>query len=641
MVWGAACGAALSVACAPAKAQRADENVVTAAEDAFGTRVGNDNIGLYEARSARGFDPQLAGNIRIEGLFFDQQANLGNRLTRTTSMRIGLTAQSYPFPAPTGISDVSLVRPAAKTTFSTSAQILHPTGLSSVTAEISTPLVGDKLGMVISGNRYKNVSDVRSGNPALTAGLLFHWKATDNSEIIPFVFSNQNFEVAEVQTSILPAGAELPRRIDRSLYYGQYWATRPQVERNYGLIARTALGRNWRLQSGLFRSEIDRKRNHVIFFRNTTPDGMGNLDILRFPHHTSVSYSGEVRASGVYTEGRFRHTVHLAVRGRDTDRVFGGGQTVSFGRRVVDVYVPVPEPTYTLGQRDRDLVNQIQPGVSYVGQWANVGEFSVGIQKSFYERQFGKIGVLPTTTKARPWLYNGTLAFYPMPELAIYAGYTRGLEEFGTAPDNAANAGEPMPALQTKQIDAGVRYRIIPGLSLVAGVFEVSKPYFDRNPANVYTTVGNLRHRGVEMSLAGKAAENLTVIAGAVFLQARVSGLPVAQGLIGPVPPGTPPHIIKLNLQYDVAALRGFSVDTQLERTGTQWGNRVNTLRIPSANTVAAGVRYTFSERGARTTLRFQMQNLFNAYDWNVEGSSGRITPSTVRRFLARIAVDF
>ena len=31
----------------------------------------------------------------------------------------------------------------------------------------------------------------------------------------------------------------------------------------------------------------------------------------------------------------------------------------------------------------------------------------------------------------------------------------------------------------------------------------------------------------------------------------------------------------------------------------------------------------------------------FNAYDWNVEGNSGRIAPSGVRRFLARIAVDF
>ena len=104
--------AVVSFALIPAAhAQRADENAVTSAEDAFGTRVGNENVGLYDTRNARGFDPQQAGNIRVEGLYFDQQAMFGNRLQRSQSMRIGLSAQSYPFPAPTGIADTALMSP--------------------------------------------------------------------------------------------------------------------------------------------------------------------------------------------------------------------------------------------------------------------------------------------------------------------------------------------------------------------------------------------------------------------------------------------------------------------------------------------------------------------------------------------------
>src|ERR1041384_7411199 len=59
-------------ASAPALGQRAEENAVTSAEDAFGTTIGRESIGLYSEDDVRGFSPASAGNVRIEGLFFDQ-----------------------------------------------------------------------------------------------------------------------------------------------------------------------------------------------------------------------------------------------------------------------------------------------------------------------------------------------------------------------------------------------------------------------------------------------------------------------------------------------------------------------------------------------------------------------------------------
>jgi len=96
----------------PALGQRADENAVTAAQDAFGTSIGFQNVGLYSANDARGFSPQQAGNLRIEGLYFDQQTWVtGDCMVRETTMRVGIAAQSYTFPAPTGIADLSLRTP--------------------------------------------------------------------------------------------------------------------------------------------------------------------------------------------------------------------------------------------------------------------------------------------------------------------------------------------------------------------------------------------------------------------------------------------------------------------------------------------------------------------------------------------------
>mgnify|MGYP006291431507 CR=1 FL=1 len=60
----------------------------------------------------------------------------------------------------------------------------------------------------------------------------------------------------------------------------------------------------------------------------------------------------------------------------------------------------------------------------------------------------------------------------------------------GDDPDTAPDA-----KWLTKQVDGGIRYRLTPHVTLLAGVFEVSKPYFDRDSANLFTSVGDVRHR--------------------------------------------------------------------------------------------------------------------------------------------------
>ncbi len=622
-------------------AQRADENAVNAAEDAFGTRVGTEGVGLYDSRNVRGFDPQQAGNMRLDGMYFDQQAVFGTRLQRTQSMRVGITAQSYPFPAPTGIVDTALIRPANHPVTSASVQYSVPVGQRSYTLDYSTPLIQDKLGMFIGTNYMPAISDWHGKNPFWTVATLWRWTPSDNFEAIPFLYYNQQLD-GEVQPQIFTSGAYRPPRFDRDVFFGQDWADRRYNDRNYGLIMRGTPFKNWRLQGAIFHSDQERLDNYVVFFRNTQPNGVADLAVRRDPHHRLTSNSGEARASGVYTQGKYRHTIHLDVRGRDTDRLFGGGQTLPFGQATIGVEKPVVRPNYTYGVRDRDVVKQITPGISYGGQWAGVGEFSVGLQKSFYDREFGKENAaVPTPTKSRPWLYNATAAANPTRDLAIYAGYTRGIEEFGTAPDNAANAGAPVPAALTKQIDAGLRYRIIPGMNLVAGVFEVSKPYFDRDTANIYTNVGSIKHRGIEISLTGQPIPGLTVVAGSVLLKARISGLSVDRGLIGKIPMGTPPKIFRLSLQYGPASWHGFSIDTQTDYTSSQYANRLDTLRIPAAMTLDLGMRYAFKISEITANIRAQMRNAFNSYDWNVDGASGRFYVNAPRRFSVRLAADF
>lgn len=633
---------AMLIAAAPtAFAQRASENPTASAADAFGTRVGNENIGLYNPNNARGFSPAQAGNERIEGLYFDQQGNLGVRIARSTTMRIGLAAQSYPFPAPTGIADIGLRIPGKATVVSPAVQFDVPTGMRLASVDMQTPIIVDRLALSAGTGVFSSINDYRGTNLGGNIGALFQWTPQDNVEILPFVVAMKNTD-GEQQPLLYTAGAYLPPKYARNIFFGQDWAERNSHELNFGVVARATVWSNWRLQAGLFRSTQTITESHLVFFRNVQPSGAATLDILKYPEHSSASTSGEVRASGVFADGSWRHTVHVATRARISDRIFGGGNTVSFGPTLIGQYRAVPEPAFVFGVRDEDKVDQYTPGISYIGQWANVGEFSVGLQKSFYHRTIGKVG-LPTTatTKSQPWLYNGTLAVYPSPSLSFYGSYTRGLEEFGNAPEDVVNRGEPLPAAGTKQIDAGLRYRITPALSLVAGVFEVSKPYFERDLANVYTDVGALSHQGIEVSLTGQPIQGLRVVAGALFLKARITGLPVDQGLIGEISPGTPPRTILLNVQYGAPSWHGITVDADVNFRGSMIANRANTLRVPTRATLAVGVRMPFEVLNAKANLRLQVENVTNAYGWNVAGSSGRYSPGGGREFKSRIVADF
>jgi len=620
-------------------AQRADENVLTAAEDAFGTKVGNDSIGLYDQRNTRGFDPQAAGNVRVEGMYIDLHSSTGARLQRSVTMRVGIAAQSYPFPAPTGIADMTIQIPRDYFNLSASVQY-YGSGLSYVNADFSTPVIKDKLA-VGGGIAYFEISnDFNQPNQSFSWATFAKWTPNENIEIIPFHYVGDNTPSSN-QPAIFTAGAYLPPTIDPGIYFGQYWTVRGSDDYITGVLTRATLSDNWRLQTGFFRNLSRKSEGYSSLFRNTQLDGSATQDIIGFPTGFAESYSGEARLSGNYTQGSYRHTVHIAVRGRDTTRVFGGTTTQTFGAAQIGVLQRIPKPAFTFGVRDRDHVLQVTPGVAYIGQWLNVGEFSVGLQKSFFSRDVRKEGGVPAETTSKPWLYNGTATFYATNKLAIYAGYTRGIEEFGTAPDNAANRGQPVPADLTEQVDAGIRYRLIPGLSLMAGVFQVSKPYFDRDAANVYTAVGSLRHRGIELSLTGKPVPNLTAILGAVFLQARITGPAVTAGTLGEVPVGAKPRLFRANLQYDFPQLKGLAVDTQMEYIGAQYANRLNTFSVPSVVTFGAGLRYATRINDVATTLRLQVTNITDVNKWTVASASGQFSPTSPRKFMARIGTDF
>ncbi|MGX7953236.1 TonB-dependent receptor domain-containing protein [Tsuneonella sp. HG249] len=615
-------------------AQRAEENAVDSAEDAFGTSVGNERVGLYFPQSARGFSPVQAGNVRIEGMYFDYQADLNQRLTSASNVRVGLTAQGYPFPAPTGVADFSLRLPGRQAVASTVIGI-GPFGGPRAEVDAQLPISGT-FG-VAGGVGFNDAENPYGGDQRiLDAAIIARWRPTDAVEVIPF-WSMKAERGGEAQPIIFTDGSYLPPRIERRRYFGPEWARNSGDDYNMGVLGTVSLG-EWTLRGGAFRSIAHDHRNFTPVFLDTTPDGVADHEVISEQKRRFASTSGELRLTRQFIEGDRMHLVHLMSRGRMQDRRNGGGQRFDFGPGRVDEPIVAPEPVFSLGQQTTDEVRQATFGLGYEGRWRGVGELSLGVQRTFYEKAVVRpTGALPVS-KSSPWLFNGTVSVLAGSDLVFYAGYSKGLEESPVAPDIAVNRGEAPPAILTEQIDAGFRYAFTPSLKLVAGVFDVRKPYFALDPARVFRELGVVRNRGVEMSIAGQITPGLSVVLGAVLLDASVSGDQVDQGLIGRKPIGAAPLTATGAVNWSVPWVQGLSLDVAYESFTKRVADRANSFEIPGRYIVSLGGRYRFDMLDRPATFRAQMASANNPYGYSNLGEG--FYYNAPRRFQMSLTVD-
>lgn len=158
--------------------------------------------------------------------------------------------------------------------------------------------------------------------------------------------------------------------------------------------------------------------------------------------------------------------------------------------------------------------------------------------------------------------------------------YATGPEEADVAPVNAINEFAAPPAVHTRQWDTGLRYTFSAALKLVAGVFDVRKPYYS-DDANVFRLLGQERHTALELSLTGRVAPGLTIVVGSVLLDPRVTGEEVASGRIGPKAVGQSDCYTSASVQYQLPRFPQLSIDTRVNSSGWRTASADNRLRIP------------------------------------------------------------
>lgn len=633
---------ALAGACMAASqaiAQRTDNNVVTQADDAFGKSIGDEQIGIYNAFDVRGFSPVDAGNVRIEGLYFDQQANPTDRLVEGNTIHVGISAQGYPFPAPTGIADYALRRADRETL--ASAQLKYgPFGGKSAEVDLLLPIEGDRLGIAAGAGIYRETQPSYSTNKIASFALLGHWNPAPGIEILPF-WSLIDVRDEEANSLIFTNGDFLPIRVPRTRFLGQPWADFSAKFGNYGVVAKAhPFGLEANL--GVFRSWFDQREDHSDLLFDTSPSGaVGNRVVIAQGGDRFASTSGEFRLAKSFSEGDRRHTLIASLRARQQFRRYGGADALNLGPSQIGVQDFRPEPVAVIGPKTFDRVRQQTLGLGYQGRWKDVGEINIGVQKTKYRKEITDPDptIIFPQSRAAPWLFSANAAAFLGGDVAVYGGFTRGLEESPVAPSNAVNLNEAPPAIETKQKEAGVRWKITPKVTMVLGVFDVAKPYFNLDNAGRFRQLGQIRNRGIEFSLSGEIAEGLNLVVGNLLLDPKVSGEEVRLGLIGQRPIGATTRHTTASLDYKLPFIKALSVTMRFESTSDRTANAANSFVVPARSVLGLGARYRFKLGDAPSLLRINVDNIANTFGYNV-GGSGFFIANGARRLSLSLGVD-
>lgn len=593
----------------------ANDTAVKAAADAFGTSVGRETIGLYTSSNVRGFSPTAAGNVRIDGLYFDQVWQISTRLRTASQVRVGLGAQGFVFPAPTGIVDHQLRRPGSEGTGELGVSADHWGGryLDLDFAQPLTASVGVTGGVSLQRIVYGNGTRAEGRN----ASLALWWRPRPGREAMVFV-SQSRTPFDEIAPLVVPARPEPPRFETGRRYDGPDWSYYRGAARNHGLLLQEQLAPDWVLRAGAFHSAFDDARNVTHLLLDADADGRGERRLFVDPPSRNASDSGELRLSHTRRGERWQQRWHLQWTGRDRVRRYGGSAQVDLGPGGFGTPVRAPEPVFAFGPQSLDRVQQQGLGLAAElrdARW----ELGAGLQRTHYRKRLARPGVAEVEDRAQPWLGNLSAAWHASPVLVVYAGHTRGLEESGVAPALASNRNQALPAIETTQTDAGLRWQLSPQLRLITGVFDVRKPYFNLDAAQLFTELGEVRHRGVEASLSGQPLPTLRLLVGAVWMQPRVRGDAVALGRVAPRPVGQPERQLKLNAVWSPQP--GLSLDAGLAHSGEQAATRDNRVNLPAFTALDLGLRWALPATPWPSSLRLLVSNALDRHGHELRGA--------------------
>ena len=186
-----------------------------------------------------------------------------------------------------------------------------------------------------------------------------------------------------------------------------------------------------------------------------------------------------------------------------------------------------------------------------------------------------------------------------------------------------------------------MRYLATPRLKVIAGVYELQKPYFNLDTSSIDRNLGVQRAKGAELSVSGQQIAHFDINAGVLYAKVGIVGNNLAAEGVGPIAIGQPRLQYVINLNYTLPRWPSISLDLAATHFGAEPASVDNRIYTPAVTQLNVGGRYRFTLLGKSSTLRVQVQNAPNSYWWSNVYTPGDFEWPAPRTVFAYITTDF
>lgn len=590
----------------------------------------------------RGIAVENRTNYRLNGslpLMNFGQVSMENK--ERVEMLKGATALYYGFTSPAGVVNFVTKR-AGSVPVNTVGLALDENGSAVASADVARRFgQRQEFGVRVNaagGTLGSHLDGVGNGNRGFASAAL-DWRVNERLRLRADLEYDKRRVTEQVGVNLPPTVGgviRLPRAVDPRRLVGPDWARFETHARNVQLRADVALSQDWALTLEAGHAETRRERNLPIFrFDNAASVATGAGRITGNSQFADVD-SDMLRAelAGRFATGALTHDLTLGASGTGKGQapVYQSNYTIPFQ----NLYDPVPirnasfgavptQPTTAaLESRDKGLylVDRIQ-----LGQWQLIG----GVRRVDYWSRQGanRYDVSETTPLA-------AVTWRARADFSLYASMAEGLEEGEAAPAGSANEGVRLAPGVSKQKELGARWRTGGGFLTQLALFDIDRPGYYTNAANVFTADGEQRHRGVELSAQGRLMRRVSWQGSAQVLDPAFRDVGAAYD--GKLPENAARRTASSFLAYELAAVPGLALTLGAYYTGRRPVNDLNQAWLGGTTLFSVGGRYATQAFGKRTTWQLNIDNAADKRYW--AGAGTRLSAGLPRLVKLSVKVD-
>ncbi|WP_409310307.1 TonB-dependent receptor [Pectobacterium sp. B1J-3] len=446
---------------------------------------------------------------------------------------------------------------------------------------------------------------------------------------------------------------EIPDVPDATLNYNPSWVS-SDLKTTFGMLrSEYDIADNWTLYSGVGSSRADESGNYGS---PRLTDNNGNATISRMgTPFVRDTFSGLLGVRGQFDTGFVTHKVNLGYSGVYAKSRSAWDSSVSSNTNIYHPgYIDYPATRPGAGDmNDPKVRNRVRSSGFAISDTLSVLDDKVALTLGLRRQEIMVRNYSYEGVEERDSAFNRTkvtpaygLVVKPWDNISLYANHVEALSPGKSAPNNfdgapVVNGGNVTGIYVAKQNEVGVKFdyeRVGGSLAL----FEIKRPYemVDRSTMT-YGLYGERRHRGMELNVFGEPVFGLRLNGSATWIAAQQTktqdGKNDGKDVIG-----VPRYQLVLGTEYDIKQVEGLTLAGTVIRSGSQYANANNTLKLKPWTRLDLGVRYSMPMNDQTLVWRANVENVTNEKYWSSVNDSGAyLYQGDPRSLKLSMSIDF